>query len=174
MKFNRALTQKWGGVVNVLPSPIGISEAFEPHEGDPMVAVPQVKQYQAIWDTGATASVISSNVVRDLGLKPIGVTRVHTANGTADQPSYMVNFFLPNRVIFGLLRVTEAPLVGSDALLGMDIISKGDLCISNFDGKTVLTFRFPSCGSFDFVSEHAIAQLPRAERRRRERERGKI
>ena len=76
--------------------------------------------------------------------------------------------------MFGMLRVTEAPLHETDVLIGMDIISKGDFCVTNFQGKTVLTFRVPSCSEFDFVQDHELARLPRSERRRIEKERGKI
>jgi hypothetical protein len=113
-------------------------------------------------------------VVGDLSLKPIGIVEVHTANGQTHQKQYIVNFYLPNKVMFGMLRVTEAPLHEADILIGMDIISKGDFCVTNFQGKTVLTFRLPSCGEFDFVHDIEISRLPRYERRRIEKERGKI
>ena len=38
-------------------------------------------------------------------------------------------------------------------LIGMDIISKGDFAVSNFDGNTVFTFRYPSNSEINFVKE---------------------
>lgn len=175
MKPNNALTTKWPGISLVLGSEVGVSEPFVPPANVTNVEIKvQIKKYKAIWDTGATHSVITSKIVRELDLKPVGMTIVHTANGKAHQKQYYVNFYLPNRVMSGMLRVTEAPLHETDILIGMDIISQGDFCISNFEGKTVLTFRIPSCSELDFVKEHKMAELPRPERRRLEKERGKI
>ena len=38
-------------------------------------------QYNALWDTGATASVISTEVVRQLGLAPISQCKTYHAQG---------------------------------------------------------------------------------------------
>lgn len=175
MISNNALTTKWSGVTLVLGSEVGVSEPFVPPSNVVNIDVKvQIKKFKAIWDTGATHSVITSKIVADLNLKPVGMTVVHTANGQAHQKQYIVNFYLPNQVMFGMLRVTEAPLHETDILIGMDIISQGDFCISNFEGKTVLTFRLPSCAEIDFVKDNQVARLPRSERRRLEKERGKI
>lgn len=159
----------------MLTAEIGISFPFIPPADIKDVSINiQIKKYRAIWDTGATHSVITSSVVEDLGLKPIGMTIVHTANGSAHQNQHMVNLYLPNQVMITMLKVTEAPLHQTDVLIGMDIISKGDFCVTNFQGKTVLTFRMPSCEIFDFVKNIEFSRLPRSERRRIERERGKL
>ncbi|MBI3232244.1 MAG: clan AA aspartic protease, partial [Candidatus Doudnabacteria bacterium] len=134
----------------VLGSEVGVSEPFVPPANIVNIDVKvQIKKFKAIWDTGATHSVITSKIVQELNLKPVGMTVVHTANGQAHQKQYIVNFYLPNQVMFSMLRVTEAPLHETDILIGMDIISQGDFCISNFEGKTVLTFRMPSCAEID-------------------------
>ena len=175
MKPNNALTTKWPGISLVLGSEVGVSEPFVPPSDVVNIDIKvQIKKYRAIWDTGATHSVITTKIVQELNLKPVGMTIVHTANGQAHQKQYIVNFYLPNQVMFSMLRVTEAPLHETDILIGMDIISQGDFCLSNFEGKTALTFRMPSCEEFDFVKENQAARLPRSERRRIEKKRGKI
>ena len=174
MKPNNALTTRWPGITQILHAEVGVSEPFRPRDVTNVTINVEVKKYRAVWDTGATHSVITARVVQELDLKPVGITIVHTANGETHQKQYIVNFYLPNQVMFSMLRVTEAPLHGTDILIGMDIISQGDFCVSNFEGKTVLTFRIPSCEEFDFVKIHEIARLPRSERRKIERERGKI
>src|SRR3989344_2246932 len=122
MKPNRALTTRWSGIAQILHAEVGISEPFIPPKDvvDIKITV-AIKKYQAIWDTGATHSVITSRVVQELQLKPIGITVVHTANGETHQKQYIANMYLPNQVVFGMLRVTEAPLHGTDILIGMDI-----------------------------------------------------
>ena len=68
-------------------------------------------------------------------------------------PVYLVNIELPN---FGFLHISvtlgKLPK-GSDVLIGMDIITQGDLAITNHNGFTVFTFRCPSDGKIDFVAE---------------------
>ena len=42
-------------------------------------------------------------------------------------------------------------VTNGDLLIGMDITSTGDLVITNFKGKTCLSFRTPSLEEIDFV-----------------------
>lgn len=44
-------------------------------------------------------------------------------------------------------------LEGTDVLIGMDIITAGDLAITNHNGRTTFSFRVPSCEEIDFVGE---------------------
>ncbi|MBA7558385.1 hypothetical protein ES705_51185 [subsurface metagenome] len=110
------------------------------------------KRYNVIWDTGATGSVITKKVVQELGLKPVGMVKVHTASDTTIANVYLIYIWLPNKVIVYNLRVIEGKIVGQcEVLIGMDIISKGDFAVTNYNGRTVFTFRFPSVGCIDFV-----------------------
>ncbi len=45
--------------------------------------------------------------------------------------------------------------MGADVLIGMDIITQGDVAITNLGGNTVFSFRIPSQKQVDFVQEHA-------------------
>lgn len=38
-------------------------------------------------------------------------------------------------------------------VIGMDIITMGDFCISNYGNNTVMTFRFPSLETIDYCKE---------------------
>ena len=51
-------------------------------------------QYNAIWDTGASASVITQEVVDNLGLIPTGMSIVNTAGGQVKQNTYIVDISL--------------------------------------------------------------------------------
>ncbi len=62
-----AFTSSYNGLSNVLKNQVVISQAFDPVNQDS----PPHKEFTAIWDTGATASVISANVVSQCDLKPI-------------------------------------------------------------------------------------------------------
>jgi predicted aspartyl protease len=109
-------------------------------------------EFESIWDTGASSCAISNRVVSALGLKPTGMTTMRGANGEALTNTYLLNLYLPNGVAFSGVRVAEVKLVGNeDILIGMDVISAGDFTVSNYDGKTCMSFRIPSQERTDYV-----------------------
>jgi len=148
-----AFTSSYNRLSNVLINKVYISKAFT--SSSPQIQRPSdAKEYNALWDTGATGSVITREVVDECGLKPIGRANVHHAKGISTTLVYLVNVFLPHNVCFGSLRVTEGNLAGDvKVLIGMDIIGKGDFAISNKDRKTAFTFRMPSLKRIDFVEQ---------------------
>ena len=148
-----AFTSSYNGLSYVLINKVHISTPFL--SSSPQIArPPSAKEYNALWDTGATGSVITRKVVNESGLKPIGRAIVHHAKGSSSTLVYLVSIFLPNNVCFGSVRVTEGDLSGdTEVLIGMDIISRGDFAISNKDGKTVFTYRIPSQERIDFVDQ---------------------
>lgn len=120
------------------------------------VVVPNTKNafhVKAIWDTGATATVITDNVVEALGLIPTGMSHVNTANGIAIQNTYIVDIILPNGLRITDVTVTGATALsgGCEVLIGMDIITLGDLSITHYKGCTCMSFRIPSMHEIDYV-----------------------
>jgi hypothetical protein len=64
---------------------------------------------------------------------------------------YLVNIFLHVGIGFHTIRVTKGELpAGAALLIGMDIITQGDLSVTNKDGKTCFSFRIPSMEEIDF------------------------
>jgi hypothetical protein len=100
---------------------------------------------KALWDTGATNTVITRTVVDRLGFLPTGRTIVHGVNSTDEVNTYYVDILLPNNVRIRMVRVTECELnsPGIDLLVGMNIIQLGDLAISNGTGHTIFSFAYP-------------------------------
>lgn len=109
-------------------------------------------QYKAIWDTGASGTVITQVIVDNLGLIPTGMAIVHTANGQARQYTYIVDISLNEAIIFKDVTVTCAVAFsgGCNILIGMNIISQGDFSITNLNGNTCMSFRKPSLHEVDF------------------------
>ena len=107
----------------------------------------------AVWDTGATRSVITQNVINALGISKIDEITNYTANGERTAGEYLVNIYLPNNVVFSAIRVIDGDIYDTDALIGMDIIGQGDLAITHKFKKTWMTFQLPSSHSIDFVDE---------------------
>lgn len=143
-------------VVNTLELELKVSQAFNPTNTS-REQYPTHFNYFAIWDTGATNSVITNKVVTDIGLKPIGMRKVHGVHGADTTNVYSVNILLPNKVGFSTVGVTEGKLPGrSEVLIGMDIISRGDFVLTHKDGKTLFSFRFPPIGHIDFAKKVAF------------------
>ena len=120
------------------------------------VVVPNTKnafQVKAIWDTGATASVITENVVKALGLIPTGMSHVNTTNGIAVQSTYIIDIVLPHGLRITDVTVTGATALsgGCEVLIGMDIITLGDLSVTHYKGCTCMSFRIPSMHEIDYV-----------------------
>lgn len=142
-KIPPSFTAKSNGRANVIITPTDIF----PANTDDHVNV------AAIWDTGASGSAITKYVADQLGLTPSGRTIVHTANGEAEQNTYMVDIGLPNAVKVRGLIVNEVPALSGQAevLIGMDIITLGDFSITNYNGKTCMSFRIPSMHEIDYA-----------------------
>lgn len=100
---------------------------------------------RAIWDTGATCTVITKKVVAGLGLEATGMAPVSGVNSQSIVPTYVVDILLPNNVLIQNVNVLEGNISANfDVLIGMDIIQRGDMAISNANGKTKFTFCIPS------------------------------
>ena len=118
---------------------VSVSSGF----GDPL-APPVV--VSALWDTGAYGSVINQKVVDALGLMPIDHHRACGVNGWYDTPVYVIDLQLPNNIVIKDVPVSLGGMVAADILIGMDVISLGDLNLTN-KGSTVFAIRTPSEGS---------------------------
>jgi len=101
---------------------------------------------EAVWDTGSFTTVISPAVSKALSLVPMGMSPVHTANGSYLANVYSVDVMLPNGVLVQGVAASEAELKVCDALIGMDVISMGDFLVTNKD-RTRFAFRVPSEGT---------------------------
>jgi hypothetical protein len=126
-----------------------VSEAFDTDMLNAKNFKPPLRmQFVALWDTGATNSVILENVVVKLGLKPTGMRNVNHANGVN---TYDINILLENDIVFQALEVSQGILTGMDVLIGMDIISTGDFAITTSQGKTKFSFQMPSTHDIDLT-----------------------
>ena len=146
-----SFTIRYSTKVNVILGPIGLRVAATTTE-DIQIPHPSICETTALWDTGASASVITAATVSALGLVPISRVMVNHAGGSSEQNVYLVDVVLPNKLWVNAVRVTEcADTTGHfGVLIGMDIIGLGDFAVSNFEGKTTVTFRVPSKKEIDF------------------------
>ena len=96
----------------------------------------------ALWDTGATTTVINPNLAKELNLIPSGRKSMQGVHGSEIVNTYIVDIGLPNELTALGLNVSEAN-IGNDigVLIGMDIIGNGDFAICN---AKVFSFALPS------------------------------
>lgn len=109
----------------------------------------------AQWDTGATSTCISQNVVHSLGLLPISNTIVMTPSGKKILNVYLIDIKLRSNLLIKDVLVigSEIGAQGVDVLIGMDIINLGDFAVSNYHGETHFSFRYPSQEDVDYVHD---------------------
>ncbi len=150
----QAFTYEYPGQASQLRTPIKICR---PNETDGN----KIFEVQAIWDTGAMRSMITKAFVAKLGLLPSGKTSVKGVNdalGGVKADTYLIDLILPNQVRFQAIRVIECEELSHEGvcamLIGMDVITHGDLAITNVGGKTVFSFRMPPQEKIDFMKLH--------------------
>lgn len=157
-KKPRSFTLNADRIINQLGTPVGIARAFDPKKNK---KYPTLKTFNAIWDTGATNTVISEKVIKECDLKPIGIVKTYTAAGECLSEVFFINIMLPNGVGIPYLKVTKGYLpINTDVLIGMDIITQGDSAITNKNWRTTFSFRIPSIEYIEFINEKTINKEP--------------
>lgn len=144
-------TVNHAGLARSLLTKAGITPAFDTATL-PGKQWPKASIFTAIWDTGATNTVITQAVVDACSLHATGMVKVVGVNGPHTSETYLVNIELPNGTGFQGISVTKGNFSGGQILIGMDLISQGDFAITHPHGKTVFTFQCPSVAHIDFKS----------------------
>ena len=122
---------------------------FLPHtkeNGVPMVA---------LWDTGATCTCISETVAQQMSLVRVNQRELTVANNKKHMADVYCVKLQMGALIIENMEVCGLPMDGKreNMIIGMDVISMGDLAITNYQGQTFLTFRVPSVEKIDYVEE---------------------
>ena len=102
---------------------------------------------KALWDTGATTSGLTQDLINRTGLSPI--KRGITSNGVTGEFStdvYRISISINDFWSCGGIQAIRYDLDDCDLIIGMDVISQGDFAVKNVNGKTVMTFRYPPQG----------------------------
>jgi hypothetical protein len=146
----RAFTTRYNGITDRILTEVLVSAAFSypdsPHG--------QFQKTIALWDTGATHSAITQATAIALSLQSTGQAPLTHAGGQGICNTYLVHLLLPNQVAMTGVDVTECPDTEDfGVIIGMDIIRDLDFCISNYQGATWFTFRFPSQAGTDYAAE---------------------
>lgn len=148
----KAFTLRYNNITNAIICDVGITALRELHT----IKESEILYLKALWDTGATNSVVTKDTAKRLGLVPTGKTIVHHAGGESEVNVFQVQLFLPMKVTVNA-RVTECDdSTQFGLIIGMDIICAGDFSITNSDGKTTFSFRMPSIEKIDYVKASGL------------------
>ena len=157
------LTFKTTGLLDRIITVAGVSHPYNPKKGPPNTIQQNIEWGDALWDTGATRSVITERLAAKLGLIPSGKGDVRTGSGLElEWNAYWVNIHLPNGVMLYQTVVLGCPDPDADfdIAIGMDLITKGDFAITNVGADTVMSFRVPSMETIDYEKQLADLQGP--------------
>jgi len=116
----------------------------------------------AIWDTGASRTVITHRLMSRLQLIPIETKLVHGVNSRQLVDVVAISIKLPNGFLIPDIRVFVCDIPSPiDLLIGMDIIRLGDFHISNTGGHTLFSFVIPPLPEqFDLTQEAEALNNP--------------
>lgn len=96
----------------------------------------------AIWDTGCTATVITAALARRLKLKPCGQSTFRGLGATKQSPVYTLDVIIEPTIPPFTVQAVQTDYIDdeTDMLIGMDIISTGDLFVTRRSGHTTFSF----------------------------------
>lgn len=129
-------------LVEAIITPVAVCEAVEIADG---MVIPKIyRTLNCMWDTGSTNTLITQEVVNELGLKPYGRALISDNTTVEECDTYLVHIGLPTGNTVLKLEVMLSNSQDYDVVIGMDVITLGDFVLTNADGKSVFSFRYPS------------------------------
>lgn len=112
--------------------------------------IPSPVDGMALIDTGATITSIDASVFARLGINPVGIANVGTANGPTQQSMFAAKFSFPGTGLpsFQLTQSLGCDLTGQTvlnqkpiiALIGRDILARSVLIYNGGNGSFSLSF----------------------------------
>ena len=141
---SESVTYRFGKIVDEIKTPIKITN---PLNGESTITF-------ALWDTGATDCAITESLVKRLNLPIFSKAKVIGVHGIKQVNVHFIEFKLDNENIKLKTQVTSCSELSEDGtigfLIGMNLITQGDLVLSNYSNETVMSFRIPSKEILDF------------------------
>ena len=104
----------------------------------------RVKALRAMWDTGSNATILSTALIRELSPESFGKGGMIGIGGQSEGDTYLVHVSLPTDDVITYQEVYEANLGDYDAIIGMDIINRGNFHLDCDHGETLFSFELPN------------------------------
>jgi len=104
----------------------------------------RVKAFRAMWDTGSNATILSTALVRELNPESFGKGGMIGIGGQSEGDTFLMHVSLPTDDVITYQEVYEADLRDYDAIIGMDIITRGNFHLDCDHGETLFSFELPN------------------------------
>ena len=104
----------------------------------------RVKAIRAMWDTDSNATILSTKLVSELRPDHFGQGGMTGIGGQSEGDTYLMHVSLPTGDIITYQEVYEANLGDYDAIIGMDIITRGNFHLDCIKGETLFSFELPN------------------------------
>ena len=104
----------------------------------------RVKALRAMWDTGSNATILSTKLVSELRPDHFGQGGMTGVGGQSEGDTYLMHVSLPTGDIITYQEVYEANQGDYDAIIGMDIITRGNFHLDCDHGETLFSFELPN------------------------------
>ena len=138
------LNREYDSLVNVIQTDSIIMPSIDEITKSGQLKYTQVSSM--VWDTGATNTLISSQVVDALELVPLEESLVEGVGGIVKSLVYEISLYLANDIVFKNVKALCSDIGDYDLVVGMDIIAQGDFVVSNNQEKICFSYRYPSKG----------------------------
>lgn len=144
-------------VVDILIVPIQICVPTKDETGS--IVWSTCKQLNAIWDTWAMRTTINDKIAIQMGMIPFDTMDCNGASWPYKANMYYADVtLLPSGMEFPNMVILWSDLWDTlHALVGMDIITKWDMALTQHEWKTCLSFVMPSYEKIDYVERHHIS-----------------
>ena len=129
------LNREYDSLVNVIQTDSIIMPSIDEITKSGQLKYTQVSSM--VWDTGATNTLISSQVVDALELVPLEESLVEGVGGIVKSLAYEISLYLANDIVFKNVKALCSDIGDYDLVVGMDIIAQGDFVVSNNQGKNM-------------------------------------
>jgi predicted aspartyl protease len=107
-------------------------------------SIPKDTVTNALWDTGATFSAITPRIQMELGLTQIGSKLIRGVTGVRKAPVVLLTLELPNDLLKQNIEVAVCSFSNDlGMIIGMDIITLGDLTLLHGSNHTEFSFTIP-------------------------------
>ena len=141
----RSFRKNYGDLRKILLTPIDVIPVAS---SDEIISQTPLR-IRALWDTGATLTAIKPRLKDRLKLRMVRADSSATIAGLGDR-IYNADYSVMTLRLRNNFEINWCPVyvvdyaVDVDIIIGMDIISMGDLIISNSNRKTLFSFIMPS------------------------------
>ncbi len=149
----QAFTEKFPGKVREIITNAGVSIPFDDELIDRNDR--RIINTKALWDTGATGSVITKDIATKLNLLPISVVKVSGLGGIKNCNVYLVHLYLAENIAMRNVQVIEIEDIGESCgiIFGMNFIGSGNFAITYANKETTFSVQWPSVEIIDFEKD---------------------